>query len=146
MVLIAWRCPENQRAGLPVVLCQPGDQQVTANQDAVIQSESQGESLSYQVFFQNSDRGVELPNGQGPEVVTAGNETQGGFTTSQGTSTCCGTYCGWVNLQNGGAGFHLNAGQTFTIQLSLSSTMSPLINTANYCAWWRYGGQTNQAG
>jgi hypothetical protein len=60
-------------------------------------------------------------------------------------NSCCG-YCGYINYNNGGSGFFRSAGQTLTIQLSLSPSMSPLINTANYCARWRYGGGTNQTG
>jgi hypothetical protein len=180
-------CPENRRAGLPVILCQPMNQQVTTNQDAVFKVRAVGENLSYQWFFQNSDRVIEVRNGQGSDLVVPAstpnrfgnywcavradgslgleqiqtrsatltesfalsggftNPTTGTFTTSQGTGSCC-NYCGWINFQNGGQGFPLNAGQTVTIQLSLSSTMSPLIDTSNYCARWRYGGKTNQTG
>jgi hypothetical protein len=189
MVLTACKCicPENKKAGVPVVLCQPMDQQVATNQDATFKVKAVGENLSYQWFFQNSDRVIEVRNGQGSELVVPAstpnrlgnywcaikgegslgvkevltppailteslalsggftNETQGGFTTSQGKTTCC-NYCGLINFQNGGQGFPLNAGQTLTIQLSLSSTMAPLIDTSTYCARWRYGGQTNQSG
>src|ERR1044071_1530785 len=62
-------CPENKKAGLPIILCQPVDQQVTANQGAVFKVKAKGENLSYQWFFQNSERVIEVPNGQGPELV-----------------------------------------------------------------------------
>lgn len=180
-------CPENRKAGLPVILCQPMDQQVTAHQDAVFKVKAKGENLSYQWFFQNSDRVIEVRNGQGPELVvpastpnrfgnywcavkgegslgvkqiltppatltesmalTGGftNETQGSVITGQGTGNCC-NYCGLINFQNAPQGFPLNANQTMTIQLSLNSTMTPLIDTSTYCARWRYGGKTNQTG
>ena len=74
------------------------------------------------------------------------NRTQGSFTSSSGSNTCCGTNCGFINFNNGGLGFSLTSGQTMTIQLSLSPTMSPLLDTSTWCARWRYGPQTNQTG
>lgn len=176
-------CPENQKAGLPVILCQPMDQQVATNQDALFKVKAKGENLSYKWFFQNSDVVLEAPDGLNSVLVVPGsrpdragkywcviqsdgkmglqesqtrsasltqtlstNETQGSFTSSQGTNACCGTNCGFVNFNNSGLGFSLNAGQTFTIQLSLNASMSPLIDTMNWCARWRYGGQANQTG
>ena len=76
------------------------------------------------------------------------NDTSGGMGGSPGScsNSCCVSCCGFINLYNGGAGFTVIAGKTFTIKLSLNSSMTPLINAADYCARWRYGGQPNQTG
>jgi len=74
------------------------------------------------------------------------NPPSGTITGSIGSNSCCPSYCGFINFNNGSAGFTCLVGKTFTITLSLSPSMNPLINSANYCARWRYGGQPNQTG
>jgi hypothetical protein len=79
-------------------------------------------------------------------LMLSTNESPGPFTGGSGQNTCCPSYCGYINFNNSGYGFSVPAGSTFTIQLSQSSSMSPLIDTSQYCARWRYGGGTNQSG
>lgn len=74
------------------------------------------------------------------------NLDNGGIATGSGSNSCCPSYCGYINFNNSGYGFSVPAGSTLTIQLSQSSSMSPLLSTSQYCARWRYGGGTNQSG
>jgi hypothetical protein len=189
----ATTCGENEKAGIPIILCQPMDQLVYPKEDAVFKVAAKGDNLSYKWFFENTNGVLEVPEALGPEVVIRGNNSdrlgfyvcrvysageQGVVQTQTRVATlterlpsiqtlsaisgpiwtnppppppppstfCCTPICGYINYNNGGAGFSLASGQAMTIQLSPNSSGTPLINTALYCAQWRYGGQANQAG
>ncbi len=62
-------CPENKKAGLPIILCQPEDQHPTSMQDATFKVKAKGSYLSYEWFFEQTNSLQQVPNGQGPQVV-----------------------------------------------------------------------------
>jgi hypothetical protein len=62
-------CPENKQAGIPRILCQPADQFVLSNQDAVFSVKAKGDNLSYRWLFQDTNGISLVPNGSGPELV-----------------------------------------------------------------------------
>ena len=192
-------CKENQKAGIPSILCQPMDQYPTGDKYAVFNVKAKGENLSYQWFVRNTN-GISLIEGAtAPQLKILGSSANAGFyfcvidslgksgqvetqtrsalltpsvpdglsssnmlaaTTSTngvstltittyppggtGTNLCC-TFCGWASFQNGGSGWPLTAGQTFTFYITDSSGLN-VIPTSQYCAIWRYGGQPGQYG
>ena len=62
------------------------------------------------------------------------------------SNVCCSSICGFINFNNNGNGYVLSKDQKFTMALTSDSAGINVINTSLYCAQWRYGGQSNQAG
>jgi hypothetical protein len=66
--------------------------------------------------------------------------------TTTTTSPCCANVCAFINFNNNGTGYVLSQSQKFIMKLTSDPAGLNVINTSSYCAQWRYGGQSNQAG